>query len=52
MNIMRILLNDGDGHSAETVTSVVATNGTTSGDVVTSHDFTGMTNEGRIIQIH
>jgi hypothetical protein len=52
IDIMRILLNDGDGHSAETVTSVVATNGTTSGDVVTSHDFTGMTNEGRIIQIH
>ena len=52
IDIMRILLNDGDGHSAETVTSVVATNGTTSDDVVTSHDFTGMTNEGRLIQIH
>jgi hypothetical protein len=43
IDIMRILLNDGDDHSAETVTSVVATNGTTSGDVATSHDFTGMT---------
>jgi hypothetical protein len=52
IDIMRILLNDGDDHSAETVTSVVATNGTTSGDVATSHDFTGMTNEGRLIQIH
>ena len=52
IDIMRILLNDDDDHSAETVTSVVATNGTTSGDVATSHNFTGMSNEGRLIQIH
>ena len=44
---MRILLNDASDNSTETVTSVVATNGTTSGDVVASHDFTGITKNGR-----